>query len=117
MAVKNQKLDLMIRKSVRYNGLRANPRLAAFPLLIALFVLKLILIHQLKDHPLIQPDAGLDTTAYVALARQVRAGDLALGPGLYFVSPLYIYFLAGLLAVWDSFTFVRVVQAVLGTLS
>ncbi|MEO5896671.1 MAG: glycosyltransferase family 39 protein [Vicinamibacterales bacterium] len=81
------------------------------------FVLKLILIGQLKDHPLIQPDAGLDTTAYVGLARQVIAGDLALGPGLYFVSPLYIYFLAGLLAAFDSFTFVRVVQAALGTVS
>ena len=61
MAVKNQKLDLMIRKSVRYNGLRPNPRLAAFALLTGLFVLKLILIRQLSNHPLIQPDAGLDT--------------------------------------------------------
>ncbi|CAN5834966.1 hypothetical protein BH18ACI5_BH18ACI5_04950 [soil metagenome] len=117
MTVKNQKLDLMIRKSVRYNGLRANPRLAAFALLIGLFVLKLILIRQLKDHPLIQPDAGLDTTAYVTLARQVLAGNLTLGPGLYFVSPLYIYFLAALLAIFDSFTMVRIVQALLGTAS
>jgi Dolichyl-phosphate-mannose-protein mannosyltransferase/Tetratricopeptide repeat len=117
MAVKNQKLDLMIRKSVRYNGLRPNPRFAAFALLTGLFVLKLILIRQLADHPLIQPDAGLDTTAYVTLARQVIGGNPALGPGLYFVSPLYIYFLAAGLAIFDSFTAVRVIQALLGTAS
>jgi len=117
MAVKNQKLDLMIRKSVRYNGLRANPYLARLVLLAGLFVLKLILIRQLKDHPLIQPGSGLDTTAYVTLAQQVIGGNPALGPGLYFVSPLYIYFLATVLAVFDSFTAVRVVQAVLGTAS
>jgi tetratricopeptide (TPR) repeat protein len=117
MAVKNQKLDVMIRKSVRYNGLRAKPRLPPFVLITGVFFLKLILIGQLKDHPLLQPDAGLDTTAYVGLARQVIAGDVALGPGLYFVSPLYIYFLAALLGVYDSFTFVRVIQAALGTVS
>jgi hypothetical protein len=117
MRVKNQKLDLMIRKSVRSNGLRANPRFAAFTLLAGLFVVKLILIRELKDHPLIQPDAGLDTTAYVVLARQVLGGNTALGPGLYFVSPLYIYFLAALLAIFDSFTIVRIVQALLGTVS
>jgi 4-amino-4-deoxy-L-arabinose transferase-like glycosyltransferase len=117
MAVKNQKLDVMIRKSVRYNGLRAKPGLGPFALVTALFVLKLVVVGQLEDHPLIQPDAGLDTTAYVGLARQVMAGNLALGPGLYFVSPLYIYFLATLLGAFDSFTFVRVVQAALGTVS
>ena len=70
---------------------------------------------QLKDHVLTQPDAGLDTTTYVSLAQRVLGGDLALRPGLYFVSPLYIYFLAGVLAVANSFTAVRVLQVVLGT--
>src|SRR5262249_16062142 len=37
------------------------------------------------------------------------------GPGLYFVSPLYIYFLAGILAIAHSYTFVRIVQIALGT--
>ena len=69
---------------------------------------------RLKDHLLTQPDAGLDTTTYVALARRVLGGDLALGPGLYFVSPLYIYFLAGVLSVSESFTIVRLVQIALG---
>jgi tetratricopeptide (TPR) repeat protein len=79
------------------------------------FAVKLIVLWQLQQHPLLQPDAGLDTTTYVQLAQKVGGGDIALGPGLYYMSPLYIYFLAAALAVADSFTFVRVVQIALGT--
>jgi Flp pilus assembly protein TadD/4-amino-4-deoxy-L-arabinose transferase-like glycosyltransferase len=79
--------------------------------------LKLIVALQLRGHPLLQPDVGLDTTAYVELANRVRAGDVGLGPDLYFVSPLYIYFLAAVLAAFDSFTAVRLVQIALGTAS
>lgn len=78
--------------------------------LAAVFLVKFIVVLQLHDHPLLQPDAGLDTSAYVALAGRVRAGDLLLGPGLYFVSPLYIYFLAASLAIDDSFSAVRVLH-------
>jgi len=81
------------------------------------FVLKAIVLSQLGNHPLLSPDAGLDTTAYVQLANQVLAGNAGLGPGLYFVSPFYIYFLAAILAVVHSFTAVRVVQIALGTAS
>jgi 4-amino-4-deoxy-L-arabinose transferase-like glycosyltransferase len=90
-----------------------DPRFAGF--LAAVLAIKLIVMWQLKDHPLLQPDAGLDTTTYVHLARRVLAGDPALGPGLYYMSPLYIYFLAAGLAIADSFTFVRAIQAALGT--
>jgi tetratricopeptide (TPR) repeat protein len=90
-------------------------RIRLFVLLGCVFVLKLLVFVQLRDHPLIQPDAGLDTTAYAGLASQVLAGNLGLGPGLYYVSPLYIYFLAGILAVAHSYTFVRIVQITLGT--
>ena len=83
----------------------------------AVCLLKLICLWQLRHNPLLEPDAGLDTTAYVTLARQVLAGDLALGPGLYYVSPLYIYFLAAGLATSGSFTAVRAVQVLLGTVS
>ena len=55
---------------------------------------KIVVVAQLRAHPLTQPDAGLDTTAYAELARRVVAGDWGLGPGLYYVSPLYIYFLS-----------------------
>jgi len=83
--------------------------------LASVFLVKLLVVLQLKDHPLLQADAGLDTTVYLDLARRVLDGDVTLGPGLYFVSPLYIYFAAAILASADSLTSVRVVQAALGT--
>ena len=86
-------------------------------LLAIIFAAKLLVVWQLKDHPLLHPDAGLDTTAYATLAHRVAGGDLSLGPGLYFVSPFYIYFLAAALAAFDSFTAVRVLQAALGTVA
>src|SRR5262245_798778 len=84
-------------------------------LLAGTFVLKSLVLLQLKDHPLLSPDAGLDTTAYVRLAQQVLGGNVGLGPGLYYVSPFYIYFLAVVIGVFHSFTAVRLVQIALGT--
>jgi tetratricopeptide (TPR) repeat protein len=86
-------------------------------LFAAVFAVKLVVALQFDRHPLLQPDAGLDTTAYVALAKRVAAGDIALGPGLYYVSPLYLYFLALVYALTKSFTAARVVQAALGTVA
>jgi hypothetical protein len=83
--------------------------------LAAVFVAKLVVMLQLKDHPLVQPEGGLDSLTYVHLAQRVQSGDLGLGPGLFFVSPLYIYFLALTLEVGGSFTVVRLVQIALGT--
>jgi Tfp pilus assembly protein PilF len=93
------------------------PTRTAWWLFAGVFLIKVIVLSQLRDHPLLHPDAGLDTTAYTTLARRVVGGDLLLGPGLYYVSPLYIYFLAAGLAAFDSFTLVRVLQLVLGTVS
>ena len=84
-------------------------------LLAIVFAIKLIVVWQLKDHPMTQPEVGLDTSAYVELARRAAAGDWGLGPGLYYVSPLYIYFLAAILVLTKSFTAVRVLQIALGT--
>jgi 4-amino-4-deoxy-L-arabinose transferase-like glycosyltransferase len=53
----------------------------------------------------------------VELAKRVVAGDVALGPGLYYVSPLYIYFLALIYGLTKSFTTVRIVQVALGTIA
>ena len=94
------------------------PRSRRWPLiafLAAVLAVKLANVSQLQHHPLLQPEGGLDMAAYLRLARQVAGGDVALGPGLYYLSPLYIYFLAAALTIADSLTFVRVVQAVLGT--
>jgi 4-amino-4-deoxy-L-arabinose transferase-like glycosyltransferase len=91
-------------------------RLAAA--LAAVFATKLAVLLQLGGHPLLQPSAagGLDSQFYLQLAQRVTGGDLVLGPGLYFVSPLYIYFLAALTTFGGGSLFVvKVVQIALGT--
>ena len=90
--------------------MRSNTRWGLVAMLALTFALKLLVLWQLKDHPLTQPESGLDTTAYVHLAREVVGGSLGLGPGLYYVSPFYIYFLAAILCISDSFFVVRLVQ-------
>ena len=95
--------------------MRSDTRWRLFVLLALTFGLKLLILWQLRDHPLTQPESGLDTTAYVRLARDVVGGNLGLGPGLYYVSPFYIYFLAAILCISDSFFVVRVLQIALGT--
>ena len=90
------------------------------PLLVIIAValaIKVIVVAQLADHPMLSEDSGLDTSAYAELARRIIAGDLWLGPGLYYLSPLYMYVLAAGLAVTDSFTGVRVIQVLLGAIS
>jgi 4-amino-4-deoxy-L-arabinose transferase-like glycosyltransferase/thioredoxin-like negative regulator of GroEL len=90
----------------------------AFRLIVgAALLVKLTVLWQLADHPMLHENSGLDTTAYAELARRVVNGDLLLGPGLYYLSPLYIYVLAFGLAVTDSFVGARALQAILGALS
>jgi len=70
-------------------------------------------------HPLLQPTGGMDSGVYVRLAADVARGDVLLrgpGPVPYFVSPLYIYFLAAVHALsGGSLLAARVVQIALGT--
>ena len=71
----------------------------------------------LADHPLLQPGDGLDTAAYVGLARHVAGGDLLLRafPEPYFVSPLYVFFLGAVLAATGgSLKAALALQALLG---
>ena len=86
-------------------------------LLAAAFVVKLIVLLQLHDHPLLRPRSGLDSGIYLDLARRVAAGDLLSGARVFFVSPLYIYFLAGVLAVSSSVLVAQIVQIALGALT
>lgn len=81
------------------------------------FIVKLIIWWQLADHPMLHADSGLDTTAYAELARRVANGDVLLSPGVYYLSPLYIYALAAGLAVTGSFEGARLLQAALGAAS
>ncbi len=83
--------------------------------LAAVFAVKLIVVLQLRDHPLLQANAGLDTTIYTNLASKVLAGNRTLAPGLYYVSPLYIYVLAAIFSFSGSLLAARLVQIALGT--
>src|SRR5687767_5881010 len=87
---------------------------AAIVAIAAVFALKLAVLLQLHAHPLLRPEAGLDTAVYLSLAREVLRGQFALGPGLYFVPPLYVYFVSLLLWLSGSVDWVRVVQTALG---
>lgn len=84
---------------------------------VAALASKGLVLAALHDHPLLQPTGGLDGGVYVALGRRVAAGDLALGPEPFFVSPLYAYFLGLVFAVTGgSLLAAQLVQIVLGTL-
>ncbi|HUM02224.1 MAG TPA: glycosyltransferase family 39 protein, partial [Thermoanaerobaculia bacterium] len=93
------------------------PRRLRLPLLlVAAFAVKLAVLLAIGGHPLLQPDAGLDTGAYARLAWRVASGDLLLGSEPYFVSPLYVYFLAAILKPAATSLFpARLVQIFLGT--
>jgi 4-amino-4-deoxy-L-arabinose transferase-like glycosyltransferase len=90
------------------------------PLLVTVLlalVARAVVAAALADHPLLQPSDGLDTGAYVALARRVAAGDLLLRafPEPFFVSPLYLWFLGAVLAVTGgSLKAALALQALLG---
>ena len=76
--------------------------------LAAVFAAKLVVVLQLRHHPLLQADVpGFESTSYATLASAGRFG----------VPPLYVYFLALLLKVVKGFAAVRIVQIVLGTIA
>jgi len=78
--------------------------------------IKLVVLLQLQAHPLLRPHGDLDPGVYLDLARQVAGGDLLAPHRVFFVSPLYIYFLAGILALSGGSVFaVQVAQIALGT--
>ena len=91
----------------------ARSRDVATVVTIALAVKALVLV-QLGGHPLLQPLGELDTAFYVDLAQRVAAdGPLAVTEP-FVVSPLYVYFLAGVFTLGGSLTAVRAIQIVLG---
>jgi len=90
-----------------------------FWLLVVTFSLKAAVLAQLGDHPLLQPAGDMDSGVYARLAADVARGDVLLrgpGPVPFFVSPLYIYFLAAIHVLSaGSLLAVKVVQIALGT--
>ncbi|HEX7614502.1 MAG TPA: glycosyltransferase family 39 protein, partial [Thermoanaerobaculia bacterium] len=88
-------------------------------LLLAAFALKAALLAHFDAHPLLQPTGDMDGGVYARLATDVARGDVLLrgpGPVPYFVSPLYIYFLAAVHVLSAGSLFAaKVVQIALGT--
>ena len=78
------------------------------------FVIKLAVLMQLWDHPLLQPHGELDTAYYVALGEKIaQQGPLA-PIGAFFVSPLYVYFLAAIFAAGGTLFVAQLIQIGLG---
>lgn len=84
-------------------------------LLLCALVIKGVVLTQLADHPLLQPQGELDTATYVDLARQIADGGPLAVRQAFALSPLYVFFLAGIFAVGGSLFTAKVVQIVLGT--
>lgn len=75
---------------------------------------KATVLVQLGGHPLLQPLGELDSAFYVDLAQRVAAAGPLAVPEPFFVSPLYVYFLAGIFTLGGSLTAVRAIQILLG---
>ncbi len=84
-------------------------------LMAVAFVVKLAVLFQLRDHPLLQPHGELDTAYYVALGQQIAREGLFAPGEAFFVSPLYVYFLAAVFALGGSSFVAQLVQVGLGT--
>ena len=69
---------------------------------------------QLWNHPLLQPHGELDTAYYVTLSQRVAAEGVFAPIGAFFVSPLYVYFLAAVFAAGGSLLAAQLVQIALG---
>ncbi|MFA5909627.1 MAG: tetratricopeptide repeat protein [Vicinamibacterales bacterium] len=87
-------------------------RIAA--IVTAAFVVKLVVLLQLWNHPLLQPHGELDTAYYVTLSRQIASAGVLAPTGVFVVSPLYVYFLATVFAAGGSLLAALLVQIGLG---
>lgn len=84
-------------------------------LLVAAFAIKATVLAQLGDHPLLQPHGELDTALYIELAQKVASGGALAVTEPFFVSPLYVYFLATVFRLGGSTMAVQLIQVLLGT--
>src|SRR5688572_22717955 len=72
---------------------------------------------QLWDHPLLQPHGELDTAYYVTLGMRIASEGFLAPVGAFFVSPLYVYFLAAVFAAGGSLLASQLVQIGLGAVA
>jgi Tfp pilus assembly protein PilF/4-amino-4-deoxy-L-arabinose transferase-like glycosyltransferase len=102
-------------KSVPASSKSSSDRASWIVLIVAATVVKLIVLAQLHAHPLLQPRGDLDTTYYVELAERVAGGDINLGGEPFFVSPLYVYVLGVIFAIFGkSLLAAQIVQVIGG---
>lgn len=80
-------------------------------------VVKLVVLFQLGNHPLLQPHGELDTAYYVALSQRVATEGVLAPTSPFVVSPLYVYFLAAVFAVGGTLLAAQLVQIGLGGLA
>jgi tetratricopeptide (TPR) repeat protein len=78
------------------------------------FAVKLVVLIQLWNHPLLQPHGELDTAYYVALGRRLADEGVLAPIGAFFVSPLYVYFLAAVFALGGTLFTAQAIQIGLG---
>jgi tetratricopeptide (TPR) repeat protein len=91
-------------------------RVAPVVILAAALCVRLIVLAQLGGDPLLQPRGVLDDSAYVQMAMRVASGDVALAPDVYYLAPLYTYFLGLVFAITGgSIQAARLIQVLLGT--
>jgi len=80
-------------------------------------VIKLVVLFQLWNHPLLAPHGELDTAYYVALSERVAAEGVLAPTGAFVVSPLYVYFLAAVFAAGGTLLAAQLVQIGLGAVA
>ena len=80
----------------------------------AAVIVKLVVLAQLWNHPLLQPHGELDTAYYVTLSQRVASEGVLAPTGAFIVSPLYVYFLAAVFAGGGSLLVAQLVQIALG---
>jgi tetratricopeptide (TPR) repeat protein len=85
-------------------------------IVVIAFAVKLVVLMQLWNHPLLQPHGELDTAYYVVLGRRIADEGVLAPIGAFFVSPLYVYFLAAVFALGGTLFTAQIVQIGLGSL-
>lgn len=80
-------------------------------------VVKLVVLLQLWNHPLLAPHGELDTAYYVALSQRVATEGVLAPTGAFIVSPLYVYFLAAVFAAGGTLLAAQLIQIGLGALA
>jgi tetratricopeptide (TPR) repeat protein len=108
--------NILIRAAVARSITDLLGRRVAF-VVAAAFAVKLVVLLQLWDHQLLQPHGELDTAYYVTLSQRLASEELVAPIGAFFVSPLYVYFLAAVFAAGGSLLAAQLIQAALGAVA